>query len=287
MLYISLFGERFVKVKFRDIYASLRLYFAEGYTSNLLGRDWIEQLNLSSMSLQKICQHSAVLSVCLTNKSKKRVTFSAENKGHCENSQKSLNLESLFESYKMIFNEELGQCTTAKAHLYLKPSAVLVFCKARPITFAAKEAVENEIDRLVSLNVLQPVDYSEWAAPIVIVKKPGGQIRFCGDFSTGLNKKLNIHKYPLPTADQIFSSLQGGEYFSTTDFSEAYFQIELDDKSKNILVINTHKGLYRFNRLAFGVASAPAIYQKVMDQMFSGLKGVAWYLVVMSDTCTL
>ena len=55
-------------------------------------------------------------------------------------------------------------------------------------------------------------------------------------------------------------------------------QIELDDESKHFLVINTHKGLYRFNRLPYGVASAPAIFQKVMDQVLQGLPGVVCYI---------
>ena len=54
----------------------------------------------------------------------------------------------------------------------------------------------------------------------------------------------------------------------------AYLQIELDDESKQFLVINTHKGLYCFNRLPYGVASAPALFQKVMDQVLQGLPGV-------------
>ena len=61
--------------------------------------------------------------------------------------------------------------------------------------------------------------------------------------------------------------LNGGQHFTKLDLSEAYLQIELDDESKQFLVINTHKGLYRFNRLPYGVASAPAIFQKVMDEV--------------------
>ncbi|CAF4638013.1 unnamed protein product, partial [Rotaria sp. Silwood2] len=69
-----------------------------------------------------------------------------------------------------------------------------------------------------------------------------------------------------------------GTLFSKIDFSEAYLQVELDDDSKELLVINTHKGLFRFNRLPFGVASAPSIFQKIMDQMLSGLEGAVCYL---------
>lgn len=103
-------------------------------------------------------------------------------------------------------------------------------------------------------------------------------IRVCADFSTGLNQCLNLHHYPLSTSEVIFAALRGGQKFSVIDFSDAYFQIEVDKESKKLLVINTHKGLLRYKRLAFGVSAAPMIYQKVMDQMLSNLPGVAWCL---------
>ena len=52
----------------------------------------------------------------------------------------------------------------------------------------------------------------------------------------------------------------------------------MDDVSKEIFVINTHKGLYKYNRLPFGIISAPSIFQKIMDQMLAGLEGTVAYL---------
>ena len=60
--------------------------------------------------------------------------------------------------------------------------------------------------------------------------------------------------------------------------SDAYLQVELDDATKKLLVVNTHKGLFRYNRLSFGPAPAPAIFQKLVDNLVSGIPYVAAYL---------
>ena len=66
--------------------------------------------------------------------------------------------------------------------------------------------------------------------------------------------------------------------FSKLDMRDAYLQIELDDETKQLLVINTHKGLYRYNILCFGPPPAPAIFQKLVDNLVAGIPGVAAHL---------
>ncbi|PIO55911.1 hypothetical protein TELCIR_22699 [Teladorsagia circumcincta] len=139
-----------------------------------------------------------------------------------------------------VFKPETGCCTKAKATLYLNPDAHPVFIKKRP-------------------NVISAVDHSQWAAPIVVGRKANGSIGLCADFSTGLNDALHSHRHPLPTVEDVFTKLNGGTVFSLIDFADAYLQVEVDDDSKELLTINTHRGLYRYNRLPFGVKSAPGI----------------------------
>uniref|UniRef100_A0A5S6Q443 RNA-directed DNA polymerase n=1 Tax=Trichuris muris TaxID=70415 RepID=A0A5S6Q443_TRIMR len=94
----------------------------------------------------------------------------------------------------------------------------------------------------------------------------------------GLNSMLELHQYPLPTPEDLFTVLNGGRLFSKLDFADAYLQVEVEDDSKELLTINTHRGLYRYNRLPFGVKSAPGIFQQIMDTMIADLSGTVAYL---------
>ena len=158
-----------------------------------------------------------------------------------------------------------------KAHLNLKPDAKPKFFKARVVPLAIREKVESELNRLVKIGVLEKVDYSDWASPIVPVNKPNGSVRICGDFKATVNPSLNPKEYPMPTAEEIFANLQGGQKFSKLDLNGAYLQIELDDESKELVTINTPLGLYRYKRLPFGISESGAIFQETLDKILSGL----------------
>ena len=101
-----------------------------------------------------------------------------------------------------------------------------------------------------------------------------------------LNQVLLVEEYPLPTPEELFSTLAEGKIFSKLDLSQAHLQLPVEKESKNYLTINTHQGLYVYNRLLFGVASAPATFQKLMDTVLQGIAGVTCYIddILVSST---
>ena len=103
-------------------------------------------------------------------------------------------------------------------------------------------------------------------------------MRICGDYKITVNRVAKVDNYPLPRIEDLFASLTGGKHFSKLDLAHAYQQIPLHEDSKQYVVINTHKGLYQYNRLPFGVASAPAIFQKTMEGVLQGIDHVTVYL---------
>lgn len=138
-----------------------------------------------------------------------------------------------------------------------------------------------ELDRLEKRGIIEriPNDISEYASPIVIVAKRNSEsIRICGDFKVSVNKFLAIEQYPLPSAEQLFAKVGDCKHFAKLDLEEAYHQVELNEEAQKYLVINTNKGLYKYKRLPFGIASAPAIFQRTMDMILNSLPGVICYL---------
>ena len=67
---------------------------------------------------------------------------------------------------------------------------------------------------------------------------------------------------------------EGGKKFSVLDLSQAYQQLELEAESQTYTVINTHKGLFSYTRLPYGIASSPGIFQRAMDSLLQGIEGV-------------
>ena len=142
----------------------------------------------------------------------------------------------------------------------MKENAAPRFYKARSVPFTIKEAIELELNRLEGAGILKKVDYSEWTAPIVAVPKKDGRIRICGDHKVIVNQKLEMDQYPLPKPEKLFATLAGGKKSTKLDMSQAYQKLVLDEESTKYVTINTHRGLYRYTRLPFGVASTPAIF---------------------------
>jgi hypothetical protein len=188
---------------------------------------------------------------------------------YCENIA-----EQLQKQYPAVFSNELGKFNKYKIKLSLKDDSRPVFFKPRPVAFALREKLDKEIDRLVRTGILKPVEHAEYASPVVPVLKRDGSLRLCADYSVTINKQLRVDQYPLPTAHELFTKLHGGQTFSKLDLSQAYSQCLLDEESQKITCINTHKGLFKYTRLVFGLACAPAIFQRVMENVLSGMEGV-------------
>ena len=221
----------------------LNLYVVQNGEKPLFGREWLHELKLDTVTIN-----------ALKFQPLKRV-------------------EQLKTKYSDIFLPELGKLKNVKAKLHLKENTKPKFVKARPVPYALKPKIDKELDKLVESGVLEKVPYSEWATPIVPVIKPNGNVRVCGDFKVTVNPVLEVDRYPLPRTEDIFASLSEGQMFSKIDLKDAYLQIEVDDSTKELLTINTHKGLFRYTRLAYGTASAPAIFQRTIEQVMAGIPG--------------
>jgi len=235
-----------VAVEYRNQKLELPITVVKGHVPNLMGRDWLDQLKLKWEELFPVS--AAVQKL--------------------EEAQPSI--ANLLKEFPEVFTEELGCLKGFKVHIPVADDVQPKFYKARPVPYAMRARVDEELDKLEKQGVWNRVQYSRWAAPIVPALKnprePLGPIRICGDYKMTVNKAAPLDAYPIPnTVDQL-AMLAGGKKFTKLDLSQAYQQLELEESSRELLTINTHQGLFQPTRLQFGIHSATGIFQREMDR---------------------
>ncbi len=171
----------------------------------------------------------------------------------------TLNLECVLRKHSDLFKQELGSMEGINVKLTVEPECQPKFLKAWPLPYALKPKVEESLTKLVANSVLEPVSISKWATPIVPVLKKDGGIRICGDFKVTVNPVLSAEQCPLPHINDLFAGLTGGQKICKIDLNQAYQQMHVEEESRELLTINTHKGLFRYKRLPFGITSASCI----------------------------
>ena len=145
----------------------------------------------------------------------------------------------------------------------------------RRIPIPLKSSVEQELKRMQELGVIRKVEEpTEWCAGMVVVPKSKGKVRICVDL-TKLNQNVCQERHILPSVEQTLAQLQGARVFSKLDANSGFWQIKLSKQSALLTTFITPVGRFCFNRLPFGITSAPEFYQKKMPHMLSGLQGVA------------
>lgn len=152
--------------------------------------------------------------------------------------------QQLYTEFPKLFSGTLGTYNARTFKLGLKADAVPKFIKARPVPFAFQKKIDEEIDSLIELNIISPASSTEWGTPVVPIIKPNGKIRLCGDYKTTLNRFLVEVKHPLPRAEDIFATLNGGKLFSKLDLNRGFNQLVLDEESRRIAALSTHRGVF-------------------------------------------
>ena len=144
------------------------------------------------------------------------------------------------------------------------------------IPFLMRKSVDKELERLLDADVIEPVEgeATPWFSPIHVVKKPrSDNIRICVDMRAP-NKAIKRIRHIVPTVDDIITSLNGSSHFSKLDLNQGYHQLELDESSRKFTVFSTHRGLFKYKRLNFGVNAAAEIFQNKIRKSLEGLEGV-------------
>ena len=134
--------------------------------------------------------------------------------------------------------------------------------------------MKEELERLHEMSVISPIQKpTEWCAPVVVVPKSNGRVRLCVDL-TKLNDAVKRERHMLPTVDYTLGQLAGAKYFSKLDANSGFHQIPLHQDSVELTTFMTPFGRYAYNRLPFGISSAPEYFQRQISSILVGLEGV-------------
>lgn len=240
-------GKFEVNVQFGNFQKTLEILVIDTNGPPLVGRDWIRSLKLIKI------RHEPVFKVIEQ-------------------------LNGICEEFPELFSPGLGRYKYDKIKIELKQDAKPIFCKPRPLPLIFKEKVEKELLRLEKEGIITEIADSDWGTPLVPVLKKNGEIRICADYKTTVNRFLKDVKYPLPRIEELFTALRGGKEFTKLDLFQAYNQFVLDEQSKLLLSWSTHKGIFKINRMPFGIKPACSIFQQKIEKTLQGCKSVINFL---------
>ena len=177
--------------------------------------------------------------------------------------------------YKALFTG-VGLLKGYELKLHIDESVKPVAQPVRRIPFGLREKVDKKLDQLLELDIIEevPDGPSGWISPLVVVPKGDGDIRVCVDMRRA-NEAIIRERHPIPTVEELLHDLNGSTVFSKIDLKWGFHQILLSEDSRHITTFVTHRGLYRYKRLMFGVTSAPEKYQQIVRDVLRGCPGVA------------
>ena len=243
---IPIYGTVDVCVSAKGKSTELPLTIVSGSGPTLLGRNWLNSINLDWPMINNIA---------------------TEKYTH------------LLKKYSQVFDlTNTKPVKGIEAKIHVPSDAKPCYYKPRDIPYAITELINNEIDRLLAEGIIMPVTHSDWAAPVVPVVKADKKIRLCGDYKITVNKCTTNDSYPLPKIEDLYAKLSGGKIFTSLDLRHAYEQLPLAAESRKYVTINTHRGLFTYTRLPYGVSVAPSIFQRVIDSLFQWMPNVLVYI---------
>lgn len=189
--------------------------------------------------------------------------FSVSDQGELHSDQlKSLN--EVVSKYLGSDNGKLG-CTKLVQHVIRTTSAPIKQRSYRMNPIMQKY-IDAELKNMLEAGIIEPSN-SPWSSPVLLVPKKDGSFRFCVDFRK-LNQVSLRDSYPLPYMSAILESLRDARFLSSIDIKSAYWQIELEENSKQYTAFSIPgRGLFHFKRMPYGLHNGPATWQRFVDKV--------------------
>ena len=169
----------------------------------------------------------------------------------------------------------LGDAYTIKLQEGAQPHALFT---PRNVPLPMREKVKQELERMQQAGIISKVEeHTPWCAGMVVVPKGSGEVRICVDLKA-LNENVLRECYPIPVVDDTLAQLSGATVFFKLDANSGFWQVPLSDESRLLTTFITPFGRYCFNKLPFGISSAPELFQCRMNMILNGLQGILCHM---------
>ena len=145
-----------------------------------------------------------------------------------------------------------------------------------PVPLHLEEALNKEIDSMLDSGLIEPSE-AYYASPLVLVKKPDGSIRVCVNYKS-LNSISLVDPQPFLSTDDILDRLGGSKYYSKFDLCKGYYQLPLEEKSRDYSTFVCKRGLFRFKVMPMGLVSAGASFTRMMNKLLDKTEHLDSYL---------
>ena len=153
--------------------------------------------------------------------------------------------------------------------------------KTYPIAMKHYQWVKEKIEKLLTAKVIWS-SRSSWSPLFIVVPKGDGGKCLVTDYRA-LNKVTRKFTSPMPKVEDIFSKLNRATYFTTLDLQAGYHHIPLDKPSIQKTAFNSPFGKYKYIKVPFGLAQAPAYFQELMTGI---LKDFSFTIAYLDDIIT-
>lgn len=190
--------------------------------------------------------------------------------------------QALLSKYKACFStglHDLGYTSVAEMEIHLTDTTPVVYRPYR-LSHSERAYVQGLVEEMVEHGIIRESS-SPYASPIVLVQKKSGEKRLCVDYRA-LNRRTKRDHYPLPRIEDLLDQLSGQSLFTTLDLASGYHQIAIAEASKEKTAFVTPEGQYEYNRMPFGLANAPAVFQRVIHKILNKTK-VPFVIIYMDD----
>ena len=147
----------------------------------------------------------------------------------------------------------------------------------RRVPFHLRKQLDKWLDDSLQKEIIEPVseESTDWVSGLVVAPKPRNpsEMRVCGDYHHA-NIAIKRERHPIPTVDELMENMAGATKYSKIDLKSGYHQIPLEKHSRSSTTFTTHRGLFRYKRLPFGINSAAEVFQNAVENAIRGIDGV-------------